>query len=41
MAYKQEKKELIATVHEKAQTLHLLDKDFYNMFKELRKTKSK
>lgn len=40
MAYKQEKKELIATVPEKAQTLHLLDKDFY-MFKELRETKSK
>lgn len=35
------KKELIATVPEKAQKLHLLDKDFYNMFKELRETKSK
>ena len=38
---RKKKKQFIETDPEEAQTLHLLDKDFYNMSKELREMKSK
>lgn len=37
--FTQRKKQSIETVPEEGQILYLVDKDFYNMFKDLRETK--